>query len=192
MWAAAFKLLGWRGSVGLALFAALVLLLVIQTGEKRHWKKQSDRFEQLYSDEKLALETTVANYRRAAAEAHASDLANIARVQTEAAHLNERTTNDFETRLADARARAERLRREAAAHPGSAGGTNVSGVSTAASGIAQAPGEDGLSGADRLIATEQAIELDELIRWVKGAAAIKTTPQPVAKPPARGLPGVDP
>jgi len=47
----------------------------------------------------------------------------------------------------------------------------VPGLSAAPGGSPQAPGEDGFS--DRLIATEQAIQLDELIKWVKRQAAVE-------------------
>jgi hypothetical protein len=43
----------------------------------------------------------------------------------------------------------------------------VPGLPAAAGGAHQAAGQDGLSQADQLIATEQAIQLDELIEWVR-------------------------
>jgi hypothetical protein len=46
----------------------------------------------------------------------------------------------------------------------------VPGLSAAAGGPAQGTGQDGLS--DALTATEQAIQLDELIKWTKRQAAI--------------------
>jgi hypothetical protein len=88
-------------------------------------------------------------------------------VKAEQSAINERSANDFETRIAAARATAQRLQREAAAHPGNGGSASVSGLSAAPSGTAQTPGEGGLSVSDALTATEQAIQLDELISWIR-------------------------
>ena len=53
------------------------------------------------------------------------------------------------------------------------------GLAAAPAGIAQTPGEDRFSDSDALTATEQAIQLDELIKWVRRQAAVD-------KDPARG------
>ena len=58
---------------------------------------------------------TVANYRVAAEAARRADTANAATGAAAQADINERTIHDFEARLAAARARADRLRREAEA-----------------------------------------------------------------------------
>ena len=49
------------------------------------------------------------------------------------------------------------------------------GLSAAARSASQAPDEDRLPQADRLIATEQAIQLDELIDWVRAQAEVETS-----------------
>ena len=169
------RLLNVQGIAGLAVSLALGVLLIIQKGETRHWKKQSAHLEQLYSQEQAALAGTIANYRAAAEQAHASDKANAARVAAEQRAINERTSNDFEARLAAARSLAQRLRGQtasAAADPGDGATAPVSRLSAAPGGPSRAAGEDGLSGDDALTATEQAIQLDELIKWVKAQAAI--------------------
>ena len=169
------RLLNVQGIAGLAVGAALAILLVIQKGETRHWKHESGRFEQLYQGEQAALAGTTANYRAAAEQARAADLANANRVAAAQAAINERTSNDFEARLAAARSLAQRLRREdanAAADPGTRAGAPVPGLPAAAVRPAEAAGEDGLSQSDALTATEQAIQLDELIKWVKAQAAV--------------------
>ena len=169
------RLLGPQGIAGLAVSLALGLLLVLQTGNTRHWKTQSARFEQLYAREQAALAVTVANYRAAADAARAADRANLERVATEQRAINERTSNDYEARLAAARSLAQRLRREtaaAAADPRFGGTAPLPGVSPAPRGVAAAAGEDGLPHADALLATEQAIQLDELIKWVRTQAAV--------------------
>jgi hypothetical protein len=185
-WVSVYRLLGgWQGIVGLGCSLALALALVIQKGETRHWNKQSVRYEQLYRGEKAAHESTVANYRQAAAAAAAQDRANAVRVQTEQATINERTTNDLEARLADARARYARLHASAAADSSGRPGAPVPAAAAAQRGVAQAAGQDGLPAGDALIATEQAIQLDELIKAVRAVQRIDTGNGPQSAPRAR-------
>lgn len=182
MSAGILRFLGPAGIAGAILAVVLSTLLVVQKGETRHWHKQSDGFEKLYHNEQAAFARTVANYRAAAEQARKADAANAARVAAEQKTINERTSHDFETRLAAARAAAERMRHaESAANPSGGGTAPVPGLHAPAGGSAQASSEDGFSIADRLTATEQAIQLDELIKWVKRQAGID-----VNRPPATG------
>ena len=163
------RLINPQGIAGLVAALALGLLLVVQKVETRHWRKQASQFEQLYQHEQSAFAGTVANYRIAAERARASDQANAERVAAEQRHISERTSNDYEARLAAARSLAQRLRN---AIPGTATDPRVGraapvpGLSVAARGPAQTTGENQLSADDALIATELAIQLDELIKWV--------------------------
>jgi hypothetical protein len=169
------RLLNIQGIAGLAAGLALALLLLLQKGETRHWKKQSAQFEQLYSHEQSAFAGTIANYRAAADAAHAADKANAERVAAEQRSINERTSNDYEARLAAARSLAQRLRSESArapADPGRGGSAPVRGMAAPAGGTAEAPRQDRLPQPDALTATEQAIQLDELIKWVRRQHAI--------------------
>jgi hypothetical protein len=183
------RLLNIQGIAGIAVGLVLGILLLIQRGETRHWQKQSGQFEQLYTKEQAALAGTIANYRAAVKQAEASDKANADRVAAEQRTINERTTNDFEARLAAARSLAQRLRGQstaAAADPGRGGAAPVPGLPAPARGPAQAAGQDRLSQSDErarkdrgalgpedaLTATEQAIQLDELIKWVRAQAAV--------------------
>ena len=169
------RFLNIQGIAGLAVSIALALLLVVQKGETRHWKKQSASFEQLYANQRSALDTTVANYRAAAAQARAADLANLQRARSEQRAISERTKDDFDARIAAARSAAQRLRgapASTAADPGAGRGASVPGVSAASGGAPQASGEDGFPLADRELATEQAIQLDELIKWVRQQHAV--------------------
>ena len=169
------RLLNPQGIAGLAASLCLALLLILQKGETRHWRKQSAGFEELYRDEQSARLATVANYRAAADQARREDAANLARVAAEQRTINERTADDFEDRIAAARAAAQRLRvaaPAATADSGTGGATHMPDVPAAASSADRAASEDGLSRSDALIATEQAIQLDELIEWVKAQAAI--------------------
>ena len=169
------RLLNPQGIAGLAAATILALLLIAAKIDARHFRKQAERFEQLYRGEAQAHAQTVANYRIAAERARAADRANAERVQAAQAGINERISHDFETRLAVARARADRLRRpaEAAANPGGGGDAALPGFSASPAGAAQTPGQDRLPDSDRLVATEQAIQLDELIRWVRAQAAVE-------------------
>jgi hypothetical protein len=174
------RFLNVQGIAGLAVGLALALLLAIQKAETRHWKKQTASFEQLYRDEQSAFAVTVSNTRAAAEQARAADAANARRVVAEQRTINERTVNDFEARLAAARARAEQLRfnAQAAADPRARRSTPVPGLPAAADSAAEGASQDRLPEADRLTATEQAIQLDELIKWVRAQANL----DPNAKP----------
>jgi hypothetical protein len=172
------RLLSPQGIAGLAAAFALAILLVIQKGETRHWHKASDQYEQLYRGEQAAFAGTVATYRAAAQTARAADAANARRVAAAQDAINQRTENDYQARLADARARALRLRvetRAAATDPGAGGGAPVPGLPASAAGAAQAAGEGRLPPAEALTATEQAIQLDELIKWVRTQAKVDTS-----------------
>ena len=168
------RLLNWQGIAGIAASLTLGVLLLIQKAETRHWKKESASFEQLYRQEQAAFATTVADYRGAATQARAADESNAERVAVEQRAINERTDHDYEARLAAARAAAQRLRlaAEAATHPGAGGNAPVPGLPAAAGGSPQAADEDRLPRSDALVATEQAIQLDELIKWIREQAAV--------------------
>ena len=164
-----------QGIAGLAAALSLVALLLLQKGETRHWRRQSGQFEQLYRGEQAAFAGTVANYRAASDAARAADKAAAERVRADQIQINERTQDAFQTRLADARAHADRLRLQAGAgstDPGTGRAATMPGLSAASGGIAQAAGENRLPDADSLVATEQAIQLDELIKWVKAQARV--------------------
>jgi hypothetical protein len=127
------RLLNPQGIAGIAASLCLALLLILQKGETRHWKRASGRFEQLNLRERGALAQTVANYHTAAAAARAADRAAAERVAAEQRTINERISYDYEARLADARARAMRLQqgRSATADPGNRRSAPVPGLSAA-------------------------------------------------------------
>lgn len=168
------RLLNPQGLAGLAASLILALLLLAAKIDGRHWRKQAAQFEQLYRGEARAHGATVANYRAAADRARAADRANAARVEAAQRSINERTAYDFEIRLAAARVRAGGLRPSAQARAdlGLGGAADLSRLSPAARGLAQTAGEDRLPDPDRLTATEQAIQLDELIKWVRAQSAV--------------------
>lgn len=168
-------LLNIQGLAGLAAAAALAVLLLAQKIETRHWRKQSGQFEQLYHAEQDALARTVANYRAAAEAARAADKAAADRVRAEQRAINERIAHDYEARLAVLRDRAGRLQPGVAAPRTDScrgGAAPMPGLPPAACRSAAIPGQDGLPASDAVIATAQAIQLDELIDWVRRQAAI--------------------
>jgi len=170
--------------LGGVLIVALTLTFLVH--DRNHWKGTAELRQQQLAQTKAAFDQTVAGYRAAAARARVADAANAARVKAEQSAINERTEDEYQTRIAAARADARRLRdnQAAAANPRSGRAASMPGLPTPASGIAQAASEDRLSESDRLIATEQAIQLDELIRWVRQQQAVN-----YVTPAKAGVPG---
>jgi len=169
------RLLNVQGIVGVGVALALLAMLLVQKFETRHWRKQSGQYEQLYRSEQGAGALTIANYRAAAEAARAADRAAGERTRVEQLAINERTSNDFQARLAAARRDAQRLRDgagPAATDPCARGTASVPGLPAPACGADQPAGQDRLSPGDSLIATEQAIQLDELIHWIERQHAV--------------------
>jgi hypothetical protein len=181
--------------VYLALGGALAVVLgtvwyhhAINAAEKRGGAAQ-------YQTDKAALDQTAANYRAAADQAKAEDAANAQRVANEQSAINERIGNEYEARLAAARALAGRLREQARAktNPGSSTGAPVSGLPSTASVIAEAACDrlsDGSFADLRLCATEQGIQLDEIISWTIAQHNINVNnnpppPAPTVSPPKK-------
>jgi hypothetical protein len=151
----------WKALLGAAAVLSLTVALLIARSDARHWQKRQEATQ-------AAFDRTVADYRAAAAKARADDLVNAARVKAEQQQITQEVSNDYEARLADARKRADtlRLRINAQANPRASGAAQLPTVPVSASAALEAPG-DGFSIADRLLATEQAIQLDALITWVE-------------------------
>lgn len=167
-------------SLKLVIGIACALLLALLIHDRNRWKAKTHQYAELLAGERAAHTGTAANYRAAADRARRADAANAARVRADQAAINERTSHDYETRIAAARAAAGRLRgREAArADPGDGRAAPVPGLSAAAGTIAEAASQDRLHQPDRLIATEQAIQLDELIKWVRAQGRIEVNGGP--------------
>lgn len=164
-----------RLAMKLILGIACALALALLVHDRNHWKAKTAHYAEVLASERGAHAATIANVRAAGEQARAADRANAERVQTRQATINEGSAHDFEKRLADARAAAGRLRgpgTTGAADRGAGRAALVSGLSVAAGGADQGPGQNRLPGADALIATEQAIQLDELIKWVERQHAV--------------------
>jgi hypothetical protein len=158
--------------LGAVLLASLALVFIIH--DRNQWKFEAGIRQQQLAQTKAAFDQTVAGYRAAAAQARAEDSANAARVKADQSAISERTANDYEARIAAARADAQRLRHHAAApaDSGDGGRAPVPSLPASTGGAAQSAGQDRLPDTDKLIATEQAIQLDELIKWVRRQAAV--------------------
>ena len=166
-----------RLALKLALGLAAALLLALLVHDRNRWKAKTSHYAELLAGERAAHAATVANYRVAAEQARLADAANVRRVAARQASISKRTEDDYENRIAAARAAAGRLfgKPGAAADPGRGRGAPVPALSVAAGSPAQAAGEDGFSHAERLTATEQAIQLDELIQWVRQQAEVEVS-----------------
>lgn len=143
-----------------------------------------------------ALQQTVNGYREAERLARRKAEKNVARVETEQARITQEIVDDYEARLADARARAGRIYGPGGVHGttpaqtagGGAGSAGVPGIRPAASGADETSGQDrlpatgALSPPDALIATEQALQLQALIDWVTRQAAVPVVPACLEEP----------
>jgi hypothetical protein len=172
----------------LVIAAGCALMLTLLIHDRNRWKAKTAHYAELLSGERAAHSATVSNYRAAAEKARRQDAENLSRVKADQAAINERTAHDYTSRIAAARARFDELQRNAgaAANSGSRGAAPVPGLSAPARGASESASEDRLPrpehcpraeivplGAnDALIATEQAIQLDELIKWVKAQSSV--------------------
>ncbi len=161
--------------VKLAIGIICALALALLVNDHNRWKSTAVLRQQQAVAEKAAHLATVANYRAAAAQAPQADAANARRVEREQVRINERIEDDFESRIAAARLRSGELRRQAgstAANPGAGRAAPLPGLPAATDAAPEAAGQNGLPAAERLIATEQAIQLDELIKWVRAQTGV--------------------
>jgi hypothetical protein len=134
-----------------------------------------------------SLDDLATRLRAAQAKAAHDDAENKRRVEREQDRITEEIADDFEARLAEARARAARLAaaydelRKQADRADRRGGAvaNLPSLPAPGRGAAETAGEDRLPAGrafaleDALIATEQAIQLDALIAWVERQAQVR-------------------
>lgn len=171
------RLLPWLGVMA----PILAALLAAQAIKTHHWHSAAVGFESQWKGEKIAHQQTIINYQRAAEKARQDDLKDIERVRAEQQAISNERVKSYEERLAAARAAYERLRQHftgAPAHPSGSGTAPLPGVDPSAGGTDGSPGEDGFSLPDRLIATTQAIQLDELQKWVRATFKIDVNGSP--------------
>jgi hypothetical protein len=149
------------------------------------------------ADERDAARGTIANLQEAARQAAIRQQANIVRVDAVHDAINRENVSALHSEVAALRYRSEllsgRLRAAQAAAPaGSADGAGLPGTIPAGTRIAETAGDQGFpegAGAacpvasgmtisERLIASEQAYQLDRLIDAVEAAANVNTSPEP--------------
>jgi hypothetical protein len=156
----------------------MVGIICAQSSMIHRWHMHYNSEHEAHLRDNAAHDQTVANYRAAADAARLADKANAERVKSLGDQISKERSDEYQKRIADARARAERLRRlsqgsgAGKANTCGAGTAPVSGVPAAAGGTPEAACKDRLPAGDALTATEQAIQLDELIKWIIKVAHI--------------------
>lgn len=183
-WLFAWVTADWRHPIMLGFAVALASHWLILDPQLRSQRDAAIKAEKKALSD---LFETIQNYDAAAALAQEAQAANLARVATEQNQITERISDDYENRLGELRARADQLRAVAAASdPGLSGAVSVPATGAAAAGIAQAPGNPGLPAAsicpamnleERIVASEQALQLDALIGWVIAQAKVRSAPE---------------
>lgn len=172
----------WRHPImfSLALVVLAHTFIIDPARERARKDAEAGLFEEI-----LAHKETVEGFKARAAEASRVQSANLARVGAEQAAITERIADDFKSRRAELHARAERLRRQAAAGSGLSGTVLVPGTGPAAGGADAAPGDhrfpaEGtcppLNFEERVVASDQALQLDGLISWVEKQIQVRSNP----------------
>jgi len=122
---------------------------------------------------KAAFEQQVSDYRAAYDKARADAVEAARKVETEQERITHEVSADYQARLADVRARYSRLLAEARADSSHAGEADLPGVPNTASGADDPASHCGLSLETRLVASEQAIQLQALQDWLRGQVAVE-------------------
>jgi len=152
----------WQ-SASLALLVACVWL----------WRANNG-LEDAVKAERNAHEETVANFRDAQAKAELAQKANLARVSIQQRTITDETLDDYNRRVADLRERYKRLL--AQGNRSTSGSSDLPAVPGRPAAVDAKARENGLSPQDALIASEQALQLDELITWVERQSKVETSP----------------
>jgi hypothetical protein len=168
------------GKLALALFRklwwslpiiGLGIALMLTRSTLANTKQDRDHWAGLFHQEKAAFAGTVANYRAAQKVAEDRDRAHAARVEADQRKVNQEKSHEYQARLDALRARFERVRHGEGgqADRGSAGTAGVPGVPGSSERFdgAAAPGDLQFN------AEANAIQLEELQRWVREQAGIR-------------------
>lgn len=153
-----------------ALFSAVVIPLAFGfwlRGERLDAEKAAHKLT------KAAFEQQVSDYRTAYQTAVAEAQAAARKVEADQERITHEVSADYQSRLADVRARYQRLLAKTEADSGRAGAPDLPGVSASAGGPDAAAACAGLPLAARLVATEQAIQLDALQDWIRRQAGVE-------------------
>jgi hypothetical protein len=147
--------------VALAAFAALAIFCGFL-------KLDNARLRHAVMAEVSAHKSTKDTYRAAQADADKLEAERLLKANQN----GERITDEYQARLADLRARAERLHQASLTRKDTAGGPDSVPVSDAATGVAEACPHQGLSIGRALIASEQAEQLDSLLEFFQQPAFV--------------------
>jgi len=160
----------------------LVIALLIALSAFLAWRLSSvdgdrDKWRTLARETRVAFDQTVADYRAAAVETERIQQANLARVKTERAAIDERTIHDLKTARDSADARYRRLLASAAqADTSRAADPDLSAVTDAACRAYAGTDCAGLP-AKLKAAQDNTDQLIALQAWVAGQAGISTSPE---------------
>jgi hypothetical protein len=160
----------WRKIVAALAIAAIVGLVVLD----RVHVRQRDQARAAHAGEKYAHAITVSSYNAAASVAAKRDAQNLARVQAEQHAINERVTNEYQSRLADSVDRYERLRATAEAFARGGVTADVSAAREAACRAYAATSCDRLP-AKLKAAQDNTDQLLALIAWAEAQGNVSVT-----------------
>jgi hypothetical protein len=157
----------------LGLVAACLLLVFSLRMSQAETRAAEDRATAAHD----AHRATIALYQAAQAAAARIQAENIERVRAEQQEITDEVVTDYRARIADVRARYERLRAARAATARSdTSGPALPGLPDTAVGVDGAARDSGLSAEERLTATETALRLLALQDWVRQQAGVPTNP----------------
>lgn len=143
--------------------------------EVHHWHSSATNLTTELNQQIANNKQLVLDYTTAAKIAKAQDDANLNRVKVEAAQQNERTDNEYQARVNNLNVELARLRSQSrsTSNPGSPPTAPVPGVPTSPVSVDPKSCSNELLTLDcRFIASKQAVQLDELIKWVNSIHSV--------------------
>lgn len=166
----AMKHIGWIvGGLGCLI---LGFMLHHSQGETRKANERSAAWEALFHKEQSAFRETVANVRRATAQAKADDAAHALKVEREQVNRTEERSNEYQTRLADLRRRYDALRVQQRPAPVRLSSASGSGTAPVPRVPDSTGGPDAAPEVDPFACEANTLQLEELQRWIRDQQAI--------------------
>jgi hypothetical protein len=164
------KHIGWIvGGLGCLI---LGFMLHQSQGQTRAANGRSAAWEALFHKEQSAFRETIANVRRATAQAKADDAAHALKVERDQTNRTQEVSSEYQARLADLRRRYDALRMQPG--PAKVGlGNSGGGGAAPVPGLPEpAGGPDAAAAPDRFNAEANALQLEELQRWIREQQAV--------------------
>lgn len=162
----------WRAVAGLALLCLLSILIAVRTGER-------DQARRALADERQAAALFAEQVRGTAARIRADMAARTIDVERRQSKITQEVSSAYQARIHDLDRRVAALRVRGGTSGANSGGSDraarLPALPAAAGGPDAAAGEDRLPAdpfdalrtGDAVLATEQAIRLEELQNWVR-------------------------